>query len=65
MTDRMLTDFPQLLQEHKAIVTALKNLSKAARKEEMPENVKRAEKLIQHAKMEKEGFYPAARLIGE
>lgn len=56
MTDRLLADLPQLLQEHKAIVTALKNLSKAARKEKIPEYANLAEKLIQHAKMEEEFF---------
>jgi hypothetical protein len=43
MTDRLLADLPQLLQEHKAIVTALKNLSKAARQEKMPECLNLAE----------------------
>jgi hypothetical protein len=58
MTDRLLTDLPQLLQEHKAIVTALKNFWKAARKEEMPEHVNLAEKLIQHAKNGGRSIFP-------
>jgi hypothetical protein len=35
MTNRLQAELPQLLQEHNTIMTALKNLSKAARKEKM------------------------------
>lgn len=65
MTDRLKKDLPQMLKEHKAIVTALKKLVTAAKKEKKIEYSHFAEKLILHAKTEEEVMYPAAILIGE
>jgi hypothetical protein len=65
MTDRLKKDLPQMLKEHKAIVTALKKLVNAAKKEKKIEYAHFAEKLILHAKTEEAVMYPAAILIGE
>jgi len=54
-----------MLREHKAVVTALKKLMTAAKKEKKPEHARFAEKLALHAKTEEDVLYPAAILIGE
>lgn len=54
-----------MLEEHKAIVAALKNLIKVAKKEKKMEYAHFAEKLMLHAQMEEEVLYPTAILIGE
>jgi hypothetical protein len=65
LTDRLKADLPQMLQEHKAIVGALRNLIEAARSERKPEFVRFAEKLMLHAQSEEQVTYPTAILIGE
>jgi NAD(P)H-dependent flavin oxidoreductase YrpB (nitropropane dioxygenase family) len=65
MTARLKTDLPQMLEEHKAIVEALKDLIKEAKKASKPEYISFAEKLTLHAKNEEEVLYPAALLVGE
>ncbi|MBI2953379.1 MAG: hemerythrin domain-containing protein [Chloroflexi bacterium] len=65
MTDRLKAEFPQMIDEHKAIVTALKNMSDVATKENKPEYARFAEKLILHAQTEEEVFYHTTLLIGE
>jgi hypothetical protein len=65
MTDRLSAELPEMLREHKAVVTALKRLTAAAKKENNPVHARFAEKLILHAKTEEEVLYPAAILVGE
>jgi iron-sulfur cluster repair protein YtfE (RIC family) len=65
MTDRLKAELPKMLREHKAVVAALKKLSAAAEREQLPEHARFAEKLMLHAKTEEEVLYPAAILIGE
>ncbi len=65
MTDRLKVDLPEMVEEHKAIVSALKGLSFAAKKENKTEYSKFAEKLTLHAQTEEEVLYPTAILIGE
>jgi hypothetical protein len=65
MTDRLKTELPQMLQEHEAVVAALEKLIVAAKKENLPEHARFAEKLILHAQTEEEVLYPAAILVGE
>jgi len=65
LTDILKTGLRQMLEEHKAIVTALNNLSEIAKKENKEEYVRFAKKLISHAQTEEEVLYPAAILIGE
>jgi len=65
MTDRLKADLHHMLEEHKAIVAALKLLIEEARKARMPEYTHFAEKLTLHAQNEEEVLYPAALLVGE
>lgn len=65
MTNKLKADLPHMLQEHKAVVAALKNLIAAAKQENKPEHALFAEKLILHAQNEEEVLYPAAILVGE
>ena len=65
MTDRFKDELPKMLREHKAIVTLLRKLSAAARREKKPMHARFAEKLMLHAKTEEEVLYPAAILVGE
>ncbi len=65
MTDRLKAELPQMLEEHKAVVAALKNLIGAAEAEKKPEHARFAEKLMLHAQAEEEVLYPAAILVGE
>jgi hypothetical protein len=65
MTEKLKASLGEMLEEHKTIVLALRDLAHAARREGKMEHAKFAEKLIQHAKTEEEIFYPVAILIGE
>ena len=65
MTDRLKTELPDMLQEHKVVVAALKKLITAAKRDKKPEHAHFAEKLMLHAKTEEDVLYPAAILIGE
>ena len=65
MTDTLKAELPRMLEEHQAIVAALKKLIEAARQEGKPEYVHFAEKLMLHAQNEEEVSYPMAILIGE
>ena len=65
MTDRLKAELPEMLQEHEAVVAALKTLITAAQAENKPEHARFAEKLILHARTEEEVLYPTAILIGE
>jgi hemerythrin superfamily protein len=65
MTDQLKLELPEMLQEHEAVVAALKTLITAAQAENKPEHARFAEKLILHARTEEEVLYPTAILIGE
>ena len=65
MTSRLKADLGRMLQEHKAIIAALKNLADASKKENQMSYVRFTEKLTQHVQTEEEVLYPAALLIGE
>ena len=64
MTDRLKTELSEMLDEHKAVVAALKTLITAAEADNKPEHARFAEKLMLHAQTEEEVLYPAAILIG-
>lgn len=64
MTDKLESDLPHMLAEHKDIVTAVRPLIEAAKAEDRPEYVHFAEKLLAHARTEEEVSYPTAVLIG-
>ena len=65
MTDRLKADLPQMIAEHKSIVSALENLGRAAKEENKTEYARFVEKLKLHAQTEEEVLYPAAIMIGE
>lgn len=64
MTDKLETELPRMLAEHKEIVSALQRLVDAAKAENKPEHVRFAERLMAHARSEEEVSYPTALLIG-
>lgn len=64
MTDKLETELPQMLAEHKDIMASLKRLIEAATAENKPEYVDFATKLMTHALTEEEVSYPTALLIG-
>jgi hypothetical protein len=65
MTERLKAELPHMLQEHQAIVTALKTLADVAAQEQQREYAHFAAKLMLHAQTEEEVLYPTAILIGE
>lgn len=65
MTEKLKEDLPNMLDEHKEIVDALKKLIDAANQENKLEYSHFAEKLKLHAQTEEEVLYPAAILVGE
>jgi hypothetical protein len=64
LTDKLKQDLDEMLEEHKAIVTALNTLADAARRENKPEYITFAEQLTAHAQTEELVMYPAALLVG-
>ena len=64
LTDKLKQDLDEMLTEHKAIVAALEKLAAAARRENKPDYVAFADKLIEHARTEELVMYPTALLIG-
>ena len=65
LTERLKTDLPEMLEEHKAVVAALDKLIAAAEKAGEPRYVRFAEKLKLHAQTEEQVAYPTTLLIGE
>jgi hypothetical protein len=65
MTERLKAELPEMFREHQAVVAALEQLTAAAKKEQLPEHARFAEKLTLHAKTEEDVLYPAAILVGE
>jgi hypothetical protein len=65
MTDKLKDELPRMLEEHQAIVGALKLMIEAANKEGKTEPVAFAEQLMLHAQNEEQVTYPTAILIGE
>ncbi len=65
MTDKLKLELPEMLEEHKEIESALKELIKASKAENHPDATTFAEQLMEHAKTEETISYPTAILIGE
>jgi hypothetical protein len=65
MTDKLKIELRQMLDEHQAIVAALKTLISAATEEKHPETADFARRLMHHAMIEEQVMYPAALLVGE
>jgi hemerythrin-like domain-containing protein len=64
LTDRLASDMPQMLVEHKQIVEAVKVLEQAAAEENNADGLAFARMLATHANMEEQVTYPTALLIG-
>lgn len=65
LTDKLKAELPQMLAEHKLIVTALEELSAAAERAGKREYVDFSKALTLHAQTEEEVAYPTAILIGD
>jgi hypothetical protein len=65
MTDKLKVELRNMIEEHAAIVAALKKLAAAATEESKPEIADFARRLIHHATLEEQVMYPAALLVGE
>ena len=63
--DRLKAEMPRMLEDHRLIVLALRDLMRAATEEKLPEYVQIASKIIAHAENEEQVLYPAAILVGE
>ena len=62
---RLKDELPVMLEEHRAIVSALVRLGSAASEEGRREWAEFADELRLHAQMEEEVLYPAAIVVGE
>ena len=65
MSERLRSDYDQMLAEHVQIHAALKALAAAAQEEHKPGPAAFAEALMQHAESEEELLYPTTLLIGK
>ena len=64
MTDQLEKEMPQMLADHKKIVTALEAFRKTAEAAGRHEYVEFADELALHAQNEEQVTYPAALLVG-
>ena len=64
LTDRLEQELAGMLNDHKEIVEALRQLLGAARAQDKVEYAEFAEHLIRHAQTEEQVMYPAAILAG-
>lgn len=64
LIDRLEHELPDMLNDHKDIVVALKVLLAAAREHDKVEYAEFAERLIRHAQTEEQVLYPAVLLAG-
>lgn len=65
MSDKLRTNYKQMLAEHQEIVKALAGLAKAANEENRPQAAKFAEDLTLHAQNEEQVLYPATLVLGD
>jgi iron-sulfur cluster repair protein YtfE (RIC family) len=65
LTDRLEAELPQMLEEHRGIVTALDKLRASAERAGRADIVEFAQALTEHARIEEEVMYPAALLVGQ
>ena len=63
--DRLSGELAEMLREHQAIAKSLEALYDAATGDERPELARFARKLLLHAQMEEQIYYPAALVIGD
>jgi hypothetical protein len=65
LSDKLKSEMPRMLQEHKGIIEALEALEKAATEEKNQQALGFVEKLRAHAETEEQVMYPTAILVGE
>jgi hypothetical protein len=63
--DRLKVELADMLKEHQTVAKALEVLFEAATGDERPELARFARKLLLHAQMEEQIYYPSSLLIGE
>ena len=63
--DRLRYELADMLREHQAIAKALEDLYDVATGDARPELARFARKLLLHAQMEEQVYYPATLVIGE
>ena len=63
--DRLKRELAEMLREHQMIAKSLEVLYDAANADERPELARFARKLLLHAQMEEQIYYPAALVIGD
>ena len=64
-TDRLKLELSEMLKEHQAIAKALEALYDAATDDQRTELARFARKLLLHAQLEEQIYYPAALVIGD
>lgn len=62
---RLKEEMPLMIEEHRAILGAVREFALAAEKEEDERYIRFAADLMIHAQMEEDVLYPAAILVGE
>ena len=65
MSERLRTEYDEMLREHVQIQVALSALAVAARDEHKSDHAAFAEELMRHAESEEQVLYPTTLLIGE
>jgi hypothetical protein len=65
LAEKLKSELPNMLGDHKQVVAALADLKSTARKEGKPRAIRFAEHLRAHATTEEEILYPSAILVGE
>ncbi len=63
--DRLKHELAEMLREHQAIAKALEDLYDVATDNARPELARFARKLLLHAQLEEQIYYPASLVIGE
>ena len=63
--DRLRHELAEMLREHQAIAKALEDLYDVATDDSRPELARFARKLLLHAQMEEQIYYPASLMVGE
>ena len=58
LSDQLKTQLPEMLAEHQAIAAAARSIEAAAKQENKSAAAAFAEKLLRHAQMEEQVFYP-------
>lgn len=64
LVERLKEEMPLMIEEHRAILGAVREFAKAAEAEGDEQYIRFAADLIVHAQLEEEVLYPAAILVG-